>query len=49
MILHQVEAVRMYGQTDMKMLIVVFRNFANAPKNTRNKSNAIIMMVIILW
>jgi len=25
------------GQTDMKKLIVVFRNFANAPKNTEEE------------
>ena len=28
-----VSRVRMEGQTDMKKLIVAFRNFANSPKN----------------
>jgi hypothetical protein len=38
------------GRTDMKKLIVAFRNFANAPKKTksRHRNHHLIIIIIII-
>ena len=37
------------GQTDIAMLIAAFRNFANAPKNTRKAGYLLHIMLLILY
>ena len=37
------------GQTDMKKLIVIFRNFANAPKNHKTRNSLQDFFFLCQW